>query len=98
MFVCLFSFAKRHQKDPKIKRYKINEQKSETLPFKAHLVGGGDHVFTVTPSSGLLPPHTTDGTLIKIGFTPSTYGKSFQAQLLITVSTTRPSWPIHLEM
>jgi hypothetical protein len=31
-------------------------------------------------------PESDDGTLIKIGFTPTTYGKVFQSQLIISVN------------
>jgi hypothetical protein len=58
---------------------------SQPLPFKAQFIPQTD-VFTVTPSIGELLPESDDGTLIKIGFTPSTYGKVFQSQLIISVN------------
>lgn len=58
---------------------------SKPLPFKASFIPSGDQVFTVSPKFGELLPESEDGTLIKVGFTPATYGKVYQSQLIISV-------------
>ncbi len=60
-------------------------KRNESLAFKAELVSGDVNVFRVEPENGELLSDTDEGTLIKIGFTPPSYGKTFQAQLLIQV-------------
>ncbi|XP_074521086.1 cilia- and flagella-associated protein 47-like [Halichoeres trimaculatus] len=45
-------------------------------PFTAaFLPGSSSKEFTVTPSSGVLPPVGSDGALITVSFTPDTYGE-----------------------
>lgn len=40
----------------------------------------------MTPSQGELLSESENGTLIKIGFTPNSYGKTYQSQLIISVN------------
>jgi hypothetical protein len=54
--------------------------------FRAHIVQHNDQIFTVNPSYGELLPEADDGTLFQVGFTPLTYGKNYQAQLIISVN------------
>jgi len=56
------------------------------LPFEAFFTSNSDPEFTVIPSSGELLPYGTEGTLIKIGYKPTLYGKTHRAKLIIQVS------------
>lgn len=55
------------------------------MSFKAYFTQSNDQVFSVTPSQGELLSEADNGTLIKIGFTPTSYGKTFQSHLIIHV-------------
>jgi hypothetical protein len=59
--------------------------KSKSVPFKAqfNVNPNYDQVFSVTPSAGELC--SSEGVLIKVGFLPHAYGKTYQNYLLITV-------------
>lgn len=69
--------------------FRLSSKMDTSLPFKAHFLSG-DQVFNITPNYGELLPESEDGTLIKIGFTPPSYGKTYQAQLLI--ATPKLQW------
>ena len=47
----------------------------------------GDQMFSVTPSSGDLPPVNFSGQLFKVAYRPRYYGKTHTSKLIIHVST-----------
>jgi hypothetical protein len=53
--------------------------------FRAQIIQANDQIFTISPAYGEILPEADDGTLFKVGFTPLTYGKNYQAQLIISV-------------
>jgi hypothetical protein len=53
--------------------------------FRAQIIQANDQIFTISPAYGELLPEADEGTLFKVGFTPLTYGKNYQAQLIISV-------------
>ena len=55
------------------------------MPFEAHFAPGSDPEFSIFPASGELLPVGTEGTLIKIYYKPTLYGKTHQARLVIQV-------------
>lgn len=67
--------------------FRLYSGASEPLKFRAQLIQPNDQIFSVSPQFGELMPESEDGTLFKVGFTPLTYGKSYQAQLIISVMT-----------
>lgn len=55
------------------------------VPYNAYFSAGSDPEFKVTPSSGELLPMGGNGTLVRIGFCPSVYGKIYNGKLIIQV-------------
>nr|XP_039264663.1 cilia- and flagella-associated protein 47-like isoform X2 [Styela clava] len=52
-------------------------------PFNAFFMQGSDPELTVSPQTGELLPQGSEGTKIHVTFTPSMYGKSYRARLLV---------------
>lgn len=52
-------------------------------PYVANMVAGSDSEFTVSPSQGELMPLGSNGTLIKVLFTPHKYGKVYRGKLAV---------------
>ena len=59
-----------------------------TMPFEAYFAPGSDPEIRVAPTSGELVPAGTEGTLVKVTYRPSLYGKVHRAKLVIQVSST----------
>ncbi|XP_006881908.1 PREDICTED: putative uncharacterized protein CXorf30 homolog [Elephantulus edwardii] len=57
--------------------------KRNTEPFTAYFLPGSDPEFSVNPEVGKVPPLTSDGTLVNVGFMPQMYGKKYKAMLVI---------------
>jgi len=53
------------------------------IPFTAFFVGGGEEVFSVSPSNGELLPPGTVGTRMFVSFNPKMYGKSYSTRLIV---------------
>ncbi|MEQ2213227.1 hypothetical protein XENOCAPTIV_011526, partial [Xenoophorus captivus] len=51
--------------------------------FKATFLPGSHTEFTVTPTSGMLPPADTAGALISVSFTPTASRKRHRARLAV---------------
>ena len=54
--------------------------------YQAYLLGSSDREFSVSPSSGELPPVDNQGTLLIVSFTPTKYGKVYRGKLVVQVS------------
>ena len=55
------------------------------VPFEAFFAPSSDAEFSVTPATGELMPAGTEGTLLKVGYTPQLYGKTHRATLVVQV-------------
>ena len=53
------------------------------------MLGNSDPEFSVSPSTGELPPVENQGTLLIVSFTPNKYGKVYRGKLVVQVGT---SW------
>lgn len=54
--------------------------------YQAYLLGNSDPEFSVSPSSGELPPvDCNQGALLIISFTPNKYGKVYKGKLVVQV-------------
>ncbi|XP_057307230.1 cilia and flagella-associated protein 47-like isoform X2 [Hydractinia symbiolongicarpus] len=69
--------------------FRLWSQTSDKCQFEAFFASGSDNVFTVSPSSGVLLPVGSDGTLLTVSYRPSFYGRTHQAKLLIQSRDTR---------
>ena len=57
------------------------------MSFNAYFSAGSDPEFSVSPSTGELLPIGTNGTMIRVAFLPSVYGKIYTGKLIIQVMT-----------
>lgn len=55
------------------------------VPYNAYFVAGSDVEFSASPQTGELLPAGSNGTLIKINFKPTKYGKIYQGKLVVQV-------------
>ena len=55
------------------------------VPFTAYFVAGSDAEFSVSPQAGELLPVGTNGTMIRVTFSPTIYGKNYLANLVVQV-------------
>ena len=55
------------------------------VSYNAYFSAGSDPEFTVSPASGELLPLGSNGTLVRVGFCPSVYGKIYTGKLIIQV-------------
>ena len=55
------------------------------MPYNAYFVAGSDRELSVTPQNGELMPAGTKGSLIKVDFLPTKYGKIYQGKLVVQV-------------
>ena len=58
---------------------------SSPIPFEAYLTSNSDRAFSVTPDSGELLPASLNGTLLKVSFCPTVYGRTSHGMLIINV-------------
>jgi hypothetical protein len=63
--------------------FRLTSQLEEACPFEAFFASGSDGCFSVQPSSGHLLPSGSLGTPITVVYTPTYYGKTHQAKLLV---------------
>ena len=56
------------------------------MSYAAYFAAGSDPEFSVSPSTGELLPVGTNGSMIRISFLPSVYGKIYTGKLIIQVS------------
>ncbi|MEL6805711.1 MAG: hypothetical protein AAFO91_18220 [Bacteroidota bacterium] len=59
-------------------------------PFDAYFTGDSDKEFEISPRSGELQPDGSEGTLLTIAFTPSSYGRKYRG--LLVVKATDMQW------
>ena len=55
------------------------------VPYNAYFVAGSDRELSVSPQNGELMPAGTKGSLIKVDFLPTKYGKIYQGKLVVQV-------------
>ncbi|CAF3347445.1 unnamed protein product [Rotaria sp. Silwood1] len=53
------------------------------IPFEAYFTSNSDRAFTITPDCGELLPASANGTLLKISFCPTVYGRTFNGMLIV---------------
>ena len=56
------------------------------MPFTALLVSGSDQEISVSPTSGVLAPCDSKGTLFVATYNPMMYGKNHRAKFVVQVS------------
>ena len=55
------------------------------VTYSAYFTAGSDPEFSVTPSTGELLPIGSNGSMLRVGFCPSVYGKIHTGKLVIQV-------------
>ncbi|KAL4233464.1 hypothetical protein ACF0H5_008145 [Mactra antiquata] len=63
--------------------FRLTSQTKYPVPYTAYFSAGSDPEFNITPSSGELLPVGSNGTMVRIGFCPSVYGKIYNGKLII---------------
>ncbi|XP_048577373.1 cilia- and flagella-associated protein 47-like isoform X2 [Nematostella vectensis] len=66
--------------------FRLTSQTRHILPYEAYFVAGSDPEFSVYPPTGELQPYNSEGTLIKLGYRPTLYGKTHKAKLVVQTS------------
>jgi hypothetical protein len=56
------------------------------MPYEAYFTSASDRSFSVTPEQGELLPASSNGTLLKVSFCPTVYGRTFNGMLVVNVS------------
>ncbi|CAF1128910.1 unnamed protein product, partial [Didymodactylos carnosus] len=64
--------------------FRLYSPTSSPISFNAYFTQNSDQSFTISPSSGELLPVASNGTLFKISFCPSVYGRTYNATLIIS--------------
>ena len=57
----------------------------QAVPFTASLTADSDKEFALLCSSELLLPQDSEGTLIKVTYKPTLYGKTHKAKIIVQV-------------
>ena len=57
----------------------------QAVPFTASLTADSDKEFALYCSSQLLLPQDSEGTLIKVTYKPTLYGKTHKAKIIVQV-------------
>ena len=55
------------------------------MEYQAYFTSNSDRSFSITPEQGELLPASSNGTLLKISFCPTVYGRTFNGMLIIDV-------------
>lgn len=58
---------------------------SAPIAFQAYFTSNSDRSFSITPDRGDLLPASSNGTLLKISFCPTVYGRTFNGILIVEV-------------
>ena len=58
---------------------------SAPIAFQAYFASNSDRSFSITPDRGDLLPASSNGTLLKISFCPTVYGRTFNGILIVEV-------------
>ncbi|XP_053397416.1 cilia- and flagella-associated protein 47-like isoform X4 [Mercenaria mercenaria] len=63
--------------------FRLTSQTKYPLQYNAYFSAGSDPEFTISPATGELLPLGSNGTLVRVGFCPSVYGKIYTGKLII---------------
>ena len=55
------------------------------MAYRAYFASNSDRSFNITPEQGDLLPAQANGTLLKISFFPTVYGKTYNDMLIFVV-------------
>ena len=61
------------------------DKNSSAISFQAYFTANSDRSLSITPEQGELLPASSNGTLLKISFCPTVYGRSYQGMLIVEV-------------
>ena len=65
---------------------------SSPIRFEAYFTANSDRSFSITPDCGELLPARLNGTLLKVSFCPTVYGRTFNGMLIVNVRRNRQCW------
>merc|ERR1739838_80811 len=68
---------------PSTVAFKLHSQAGHPTPYEAYFVESSDADFSVEPATGELLPKGTEGSQIKVSFTPKMYGCKYSALLIV---------------
>ncbi|KAL3884217.1 hypothetical protein ACJMK2_030436, partial [Sinanodonta woodiana] len=63
--------------------FRLTSQTNTPVQFNAYFAAGSDPEFFVFPQTGELLPQGSGGTLLRVSFLPSVYGKLYQGRLVL---------------
>ena len=63
----------------------VTNNNSSPISFQAYFTANSDRSLSITPEQGELLPANSNGTLLKISFCPTVYGRSYQGMLIVEV-------------
>jgi hypothetical protein len=63
----------------------VFNENSSPMAYKAYFTSNSDRSFSITPEQGELLPASSNGTLLKLSFCPTVYGRTFNGMLIIDV-------------
>ncbi|KAM8977297.1 LOW QUALITY PROTEIN: cilia- and flagella-associated protein 47 [Pelodytes ibericus] len=75
--------------------FRLTSQTRYPEPFNAYFLAGSDKAFSVYPKTGELLPFRTAGTLMSVGFKPTSYGKKYKATLVVQTSTMQWTYEVN---
>ncbi|CAF2331704.1 unnamed protein product [Rotaria sp. Silwood2] len=65
------------------------------IPFEAYFTSNSDRAFNITPNCGELLPASSNGTLLKISFCPTVYGRTFNGLLIVNAQEHQWKYVVH---
>ncbi|CAF2209937.1 unnamed protein product [Rotaria magnacalcarata] len=65
--------------------FRLYSPSDSPISFEAYFTSNSDRAFAVTPDSGELLPASLNGTLLKVSFCPTVYGRTSHGMLIINV-------------
>ncbi|CAM2730554.1 unnamed protein product, partial [Rotaria socialis] len=63
--------------------FRLYSPSDSPISFEAYFTSNSDRAFAVTPDSGELLPASLNGTLLKVLFCPTVYGRTSHGMLII---------------
>ncbi|CAF3695722.1 unnamed protein product [Adineta steineri] len=75
--------------------FRLYSPTNSPMAYQAYFTSNSDRSFSLTPDSGELLPASSNGTLLKLSFCPTVYGRIFHGMLIIDAKDNQWKYVVH---